>query len=207
MKLNFRKLLPYLLICVVIGFTYFYSDLFINYDLDGFYGKEVDQKAYNFDLLSSSGKRVQLTDFGEQFLFLTFGFTRCTSVCPLNLHRFQSLSKKFLEQNLNVKFIFISFDAFRDNAKEIEDFVSKFSTPNIEGLLSGKDNTLDVATKFKNYISFNKEKIEENPNFQINHNGFLYLIDKASKLRLIYMQKDVDEQKIINDIKKLSLIK
>ncbi len=204
--MSFGKLLPYLLICVVTGFTYFYSDFFIKYDLDGFYGKEVHQKAYNFDLLSSSGKRVQLSDFNEQFLFITFGFTRCTSVCPLNLYRFQGLSKKFLEQNLNVKFIFISFDQFRDDAKQIEDFISKFSTPNIEGLLSGKENTLDVATKFKNYISINEEKIKENPNFQINHNGFLYLIDKASNLRLIYMQKDVDEQKIIDDIKKLSLI-
>jgi protein SCO1/2 len=194
---------------VLLGIlTYNYSSIFIKIDLDGFYGKHINQEAYNFNLKSSDGEEVHLSDFQGRFVLLTFGFTKCTGVCPLNLYRFKKLSEGLHEKSmtdLNLDFIFISFDEIRDTPKEMEAFLENFTFPGLYGLLSGKDRGIQVARNYNNHINIEDGKRDTGPEYQINHNGFLYLIDPRGRLSLIYMQQEVDEDKLINDIKKLKV--
>ncbi len=204
LKFNrFKSFFPLFLIILVVFLTYNYSQIFIKYDFDGIYGKEVDLEAYNFKLKNGRGQKVELKDYRGEFVFITFGFTKCTGVCPLNLYRFQSLTKRISKEVGRVNFVFISFDHIRDSGKEIQDFISRFEVKNIQGLLGDLDTGLDVAKKYRNYIDLDVEKIKKNENFQIEHNGFLYLIDPTGKLKVIYMQKDLEEEKILADLKKI----
>ncbi len=201
----FRRFFPYLLIFMLCIFTYNYSKIFIDFDLDGYYGKRIEQKAYAFKLKDANGKRVELSDFEGRFVLLTFGFTKCNGVCPLNLHRFKKLSKILTKSpSIDLSFVFISFDEIRDTSEEMQLFLENFQLPNVYGLLSDKEAGLDVAREYKNHINFEKEEIRKDPSYQVNHNGFLYLIDPFGNLALIYMQQEIDEKLIIDDIKKLN---
>lgn len=207
-KTLLRYNLPFLFIILLGFFVRNYSNIFTNTNFNDFYGKYIDQEAYDFSLKSPNGKEVRLSNFRGKFILLTFGFTKCTGVCPLNLQRFKKLSATLHNKplpNTELNFIFISFDNIRDTPKEMQQFLANFKSPYIHGLLPGKDSGAFVATKYKNYVNVSKEEIIDNPEYQINHNGFLYLIDPNGHLALIYMQPKIDKKKIINDIKKLKI--
>ncbi len=202
--MQLKKNFPLFLILLLAIATYNYTSIFIKIDLDEYYGKYVGKKAYDFNLKMESGKYIRLSSFKGKFLLLTFGFTKCTGICPINLNRFQKLSEKISSKDLsNINFAFISFDKIRDDKKDMKDFLNNFNIPNMYGLLSGKDNGLEVARKYKNHINYDISKIKNNSKFQINHNGFLYLINPTGELSIVYMQQDIDEEKIIQDIQKL----
>jgi protein SCO1/2 len=196
---------PYLLIIFLLIATYNYSYIFINYDFDGYYGKSVNLDAHNFKLKNANGDEVKLDDFRGSNVLLTFGFTKCTGVCPLNLQRFKTLSEKLsISNNLKIKFIFISFDDLRDDEKELQLFLDNFDIPNTTGLLSGIETGLFVADKYRNNITYEIDKIKQDNDHQINHKGFIYLINPSGKLSIVYMQQDLEEDKVIQDIIKLN---
>ena len=197
----FRELAPYGFILILLSATYFSPNFFTNNDLDQYYGTFVDQDAYDFSLRSSENTTVRLSQFKGKYVLITFGFTQCDSICPLNISRFHELWSQSKDSDLN--FIFISFDRLRDNPESVGRFLSDFNISNLYGLVDGEDSGLNVAYKYKNHIKFDQEKILKNKKWQINHNGFLYLIDKNGKLAIIYMQQNLKLEKIYQDIKEL----
>jgi len=205
LKVSMKKFVigkfPYLLIIILGLVINNYSEIFKKIDQGHYYGKKIDRKAYNFNLKLPSGKTVQLLDFRGSFLLLTFGFTKCNGVCPLNLHRFKNISEGIAAKKIpNVKFAFISFDEIRDTPGEVEAFVEHFKVPNMYGLLSGKMSGKEVATKYNIDIAIDAERVRRDPDFQINHSGFIYLINPRGELSLVYIHQKVTELEIINDI-------
>lgn len=201
----FKNLLAYFLISVVSLGTIFYSNLFIEYDLDGYYGKLIDRPAYNFSLYSTQKKEVRLSDFKGKFVLLTFGFSRCQTVCPLNLSKFRSLWHQLQKENAQkLEFAFLSFDQLRDHPKDVELFLKEFNIKNLHGLVDGKEQVLNVAREYLNHISYSKELIKFNPETQVQHNGYLYLIDDQGKLAMVYPQKKLQVKELMKDIIKLA---
>jgi hypothetical protein len=103
--------LPFLLISLICFFSYSFSSFFIEFGLGGFYGKYIGSKATDFSLRGVTGKEVNLNDYRGDFLLLTFGFTKCTGVCPINLSRFKRITEILSSQDIEkVNFVFITFD-------------------------------------------------------------------------------------------------
>lgn len=167
-----------------------------------FYGKVVEEKAYNFDLKDILGKTVRLNQFQGKYLMLTFGFTYCNGVCPRNLQHLQKLAKLLGDQS-QLHYAFISIDPERDGPQEIQKFISSFDIPRIVGLTNGKDQTVHVAKEFKSFVETNPRGLANDPAYQIHHNGFLYLVNPESSLVLVYPYEDLDVVKVKRDIEML----
>ncbi|MBD66457.1 MAG: hypothetical protein CME62_14695 [Halobacteriovoraceae bacterium] len=202
---NYKEIIPFLLIGITFVLTFFYSQIFIEIDFDGYYGKEIKGQAYNFKLKDARGEEKKLTDFDKDYVLLTFGFTKCDGVCPLNLYRFKQIAEKIKKEKLaELKFIFISFDSYRDDADAMENFLEYFNSKNMYGLIDGEDKGIDVAKKYQTFVNVDPEKLKKDPQMQIDHNGYLYLISPGEKLEILYMQNELDISKFIEDFTKIS---
>ena len=194
------------LIILVVIMVFNFQNIILKLNFSKYYGKYLNQNAYNFKLKDTSHAPISLKDYRGKILFLTFGFSNCNGICPLNMHRFKLLSKKINQMQIkNVSFAFVSIDPIRDQDLQLKHFVTSFDIHNLKGLISGEDQVLDVARKYYNYISYDKIKLEKDPTFQINHNGFIYLINPTGQLSLIYMQKELKIEKVVADIKKINM--
>lgn len=201
MKPTVKSLISCLLILLVGLFSYKYSEIFQWLGLKTYYGKYIGHKAHAFNLKDYHRGRVSLEDFKGKYLLLTFGFTRCAGVCPLNLENFRNIFKEFQDQSSSkLEFAFVSFDDLRDDATSVKEFVQRSGIKNIYGLLSGPDKALDISHHYKNDIQYEVRKIQEDETYQINHNGFVYLINPKGVLTLIYLQKNLNTQRVVEDI-------
>lgn len=195
-KENFPYFLILLLSMLVLSFPYFSSKT----TSQSYHGKRIDINAAPFKLRSLKGTEVTEEIYKRKWTFMTFGFSKCTGVCPLNLRKFTKLSDKMMDQD--VQFLFVSIDNLRDSKENMEEFASHFSK-SLVPLLSGKESGAEIALKYKTNINIDIVKMKEDEDYQINHSGFIYLINPKGKLLLLYADQDVLAEDLSLDLANL----
>jgi len=196
-----KKYLPYFLIvlttCLMLGLPNLSSKI----SSADFNGKATKKNAPNFSLKTSGDKQFSQDDLKNKWTLLTFGFSKCTGVCPLNLSKLGILIDKVKEtqpQSLKeLQFVFISIDKERDDNKTLEEFTSNFSNL-ILPLSDGVDTGPMVSRRFNSYINNYKGS---DPDYQISHAGFIYLIDPELKIKVLYTNEEVSSEEILADLK------
>jgi len=197
-----RNVIPYILICILMISIARYKFVYGFFQGPQYHGRFIGSAAKDFHLSSTDRDNVNLSSFKGKYLLLTFGFTKCTSVCPLNLQRFKRLAKsKIIPDQLH--FAFVSFDTIRDDRASVEEFINHFEMDNLTGLISGQDSSLNIANQYFESVRLMVDEIKKDDDFQIDHNGFIYLIDPDGNLAILYSQKEIEENSIISDIKTL----
>lgn len=195
-----RQLLPVFLIFFVFLGAFLFNKMDV-VTFDEFYGKKLNIKIAPFFLTQTDGKPFDLSFFKNKHTFLFFGFTQCNGICPKNLNVFKKLLNS--EVTKKASFVFISVDP-RDDIEHVRRYTSSFSK-DIVGVLSKKSSdALDLARQFNAFTYFNKEKLERDPASQIQHSGFLYLVNSNSELEMIYPYKNINAEKVISDFNLLS---
>lgn len=94
----------------------------------------------DFEMPSSMGGNLRLTDLRGSWLVIFFGYLHCPDFCPLTLVSYERI-KRFLGDNAQkVKFVYISVDGARDTPEAMSRYLSNFDDEFIG--LTGDDQTL-----------------------------------------------------------------
>ena len=183
----------------IFGLNRFY-DLNVTGD---YYGKSVSIKYKDFQLKDAQNNKVTKELFQGKYSLVTFGYTKCTGVCPVNLHRFKKIAKEFPSKDQNIQFVFVSFDSERDGIKELASFLKLYPNKRLIGLIDDETKGIDLANSFIDQIFIDSREGKESDDYQIDHNGLIYLIGPSGKIELIYSQNKSDHKLIAKDLNRI----
>ncbi|MFL6556679.1 MAG: SCO family protein [Bacillus sp. (in: firmicutes)] len=139
----------------------------------------------------SKGRSYSISEFEDKYVFITFLYTSCTTVCPqleMNMSKvYEKVPSKYLGKN--IVFLSISFDPDRDDPATLEKYRGYFNSDGETWRMAriAKKAELDSLLK-----AFGVTVIpDENGNFA--HNSAFYLVDKKGSLLDVLDYKKVDE--------------
>ncbi len=133
------------------------------------------EPADDFSLTSQTGSTVKLSDFRGKYVLMYFGFTNCTSECPLTMGFLKQMHDKLGTVADQTQVIMISTDPARDTPAAMGNFLSHFD-PSFIGLTSTKENLQPVWSNYGVTVLDNGE----------THSSYLYLIDPQGNLIATY---------------------
>lgn len=204
--MNLKTLLAkywFIMLSVVIVFSLpvlFYLSKSSNY-----YGHELNQPAKEFELLDTQGQQHALSQHLGHFTFLYFGYLNCNEVCHNQVGVMFNLSRQAAEKNID--FIFISLDPERDKPAMLDEYFNQLGAnfyalyhPSIQVIQS-------VANAYKSpfYIDRVRQAFSQNSDdYEIQHPGYLYLIDPQGVLRMMYPNLHLRYDYILQDIERLT---
>ncbi len=142
-----------------------------------FHGSRISppEPAYDFSLTSQTNATVRLSDFHGKYVLIYFGFTNCTSECPLTMGFLKQMHDKLGSQADQAQVIMISTDPARDTPKALGDFLGHFD-PSFIGLTGTKEVLQPVWAAYGVTVLDNGE----------THSSYLYLIDPQGNLIATY---------------------
>ncbi len=153
----------------------------------------------NFELVGHDGHAVQLQDYQDQVVLLTFGYTHCPDVCPLGLANIAQVMKRLGNQEEKVQTIFVSFDVERDTPDRLKEYVTYFH-PRFIGLTGSEEQIAETAMKYR--AIYIKQESESAAGTLYAHTDYIYLIDQKGFLRALY-RTDSPMEKMVNEIQQV----
>ncbi len=142
-----------------------------------FHGSRITppQPAADFSLTSQNGSTVSLSDFRGKYVLVYFGFTNCTSECPLTMGFMKQMHDKLGSLADHVQVVMISTDPARDSPSAMGVFLSHFD-PSFIGLTGSQAQLQPVWASYGVTVLDNGE----------THSSYLYLIDPQGDLVATY---------------------
>ena len=102
-----------------------------------------------FRLMDEQGRMVTDRDFGGQYRLMTFGFTNCPHLCPLQLQVIENaLNQLPSDLQLRVISLFVSVDPARDTPERLKEYLSHFH-PRQKGLTGTAEQIAEIAKAYK----------------------------------------------------------
>ncbi|WP_066319668.1 SCO family protein [Bacillus sp. FJAT-29814] len=142
-------------------------------------------------LEDSIGRKYSISEFENKYVFITFLYTACTTVCPQlewNMSQvYQKLPTKYLGKE--IVFLSISFDPARDTPETLNKYKDYFKS-------DGETWRMARIPKQKELDSLLKEFgviVIPDDNGTFAHNSAFYLVDPKGKLVEVMDYKKVDE--------------
>ena len=135
--------------------------------------------APDFTLTGSNGSDLKLSTYRGKVVLLGFGFTNCQAVCPITLGTLAQMEKKLGDESRDLQVVYITVDPERDNAAQLKTYLSHFNKTFVGG--TGTDAQLAAVRKDYGIAA---EKAA-GPDGGYNHSSFIYLIDRAGRLRAL----------------------
>jgi protein SCO1/2 len=132
-----------------------------------------------FSLIDQDGKRRTDADFRGKLMLVDFGYTNCPDICPLGLALMTDALERLGPDADKVQPIFITVDPARDTAPALKDYVAHFSD-RIVGLTGSKEEIAAAAKAYRVYYKVHGDPAT-NPNYPVDHSGFIYLMDRNGK--------------------------
>lgn len=142
-----------------------------------FHGSRITppQPAADFSLTSQASVKVQLSDFRGKFVLIFFGYTNCTSECPLTMGFLKQMHDKLGSQASQTQIILITTDPARDTTEVLAAFLSHFD-PSFIGLTSSEAELQPIWSAYGVTVLDNGE----------THSSYLYLVDRQGYLIATY---------------------
>jgi protein SCO1 len=139
------------------------------------------RQAPNFELRSSNGGELKISQYRGKVVLLAFGFTSCTAVCPTTLNTFAVARRKLAAAAANdVQVVYITVDPGRDDAARLKKYLGGFDPTFVGG--TGTEEQL--AAVRKDYgISAQKQVLGDS--YSYAHSSFTYLIDRSGRIRAL----------------------
>lgn len=142
---------------------------------------------------------VHADDFHGHIVLMYFGYTHCPDVCPLTLHRLQSVLSKLGVEAKQVRVLFVTADPKRDTVKVLKSYTEYFG-PQFIGL-RGDEAALRKLTKTYR-VTYGYGKPDADGNYEVSHSSAVYVFDRKGDARLIVRPTDSTEA-ITSDLKRL----
>ena len=139
-------------------------------------GADVDSHGIvvDFELVDSAGRLVTDEDFRGRYVLLGFGFTNCTTVCPLMGLNMGRVLRSAEREAIG---IFVSVDTERDTPAVTQEYASHFGDSML-GLGGSLEQVNEAARHFK--VSYAVTKTQDT--YTVQHTANVFLIDPDGKL-------------------------
>ncbi len=86
-----------------------------------------------FTLVDQHGAPFSLSNLKGRLALITFGYTHCPDVCPVNLANFKEIAQRLGTNAQQVAFVFVSVDGKRDTPPVLANYMNLFD-PSFIGL-------------------------------------------------------------------------
>lgn len=128
-------------------------------------------------LVNANGKDFTERDFNGRWTLVFFGFTHCSSVCPITMEMISKAYPALHEAIPNLQVVLVSLDPERDDKATLSKYVQSFH-PEFIGV-SGK---IENVRKFQSKLGIYSAR-EENSgsNYQLQHTSSIMLINPEGK--------------------------
>ncbi|HET7842644.1 MAG TPA: SCO family protein [Xanthomonadales bacterium] len=141
---------------------------------------EPPRTAPGFTLAGSHGEPLELAKYRGKVVVLGFGFTNCTSVCPITLATLAAAMKELGAAAHDVQVLYVTVDPERDTAERMKAYLNAFD-PSFRGGTGTEEQLAAVRREY----GIMAEKHAGPGNYQYGHSSFTYLIDREGKLRAL----------------------
>ncbi|MEH7500734.1 SCO family protein [Neobacillus drentensis] len=184
------------LLVILFGFVLFYIGT------DGFQAftaetarvnKLIDEKPKFPDVTfeDSKGRNYSISEFEDKYVFITFLYTSCTTVCPqleMNMSKvYEKVPSKFMGKD--IVFLSISFDPARDNPTTLEKYRGYFNSDGETWRMARIANKAELDSLLKAFGVI----VIPDENGMFAHNSAFYLVDKKGRLLEVLDYKRIDE--------------
>lgn len=132
----------------------------------------------SFELISANQQKFTEKDFYQHWTLLFFGFTHCSSVCPINLDVIQRAYTDLHAKYPDLRVVLVSVDPERDTPESLATYVQRYN-PEFMGI-TGK---LQEIRKLQSQLGIFSARDNASPsdNYQIQHTSSILLINPQGK--------------------------
>jgi protein SCO1 len=149
-------------------------------------------------LEDSNGRKYSISEFENKYVFITFLYTSCTTVCPqleMNMAQvYDKVPSNYIGED--IVFLSISFDPARDDPSTLNIYKNYFNSDGETWRMARIPDQAELNSLLK---AFGVIVIpDDNGNFA--HNSAFYLVDKKGSLVDVIDYTKVDEaaKKVVN---------
>jgi len=139
--------------------------------------------APDFNLPGSTGKALGLSDYRGKVIALVFGFTSCPHICPTTMMDLASVKKKLGADGKDFQVVLVTVDPENDTAEQLKTYLLHFDSSFVG--VTGTAAQLDAVQKEYGAAAIQVKPKEGGHTHTISHSSFVYLIDRAGKLRAL----------------------
>jgi protein SCO1/2 len=136
------------------------------------------------DLQRAAGGRFSTADTRGRLSLFFFGYTTCPDVCPMALAEIAQVRRQLGERAGQVDVYFITVDPERDTPARLASYLANFDR-GIVGL-TGTPGELARARAAFGAVAQRREAPGSALGYLVDHSATLYLVDRQSRLRLVY---------------------
>ncbi len=133
------------------------------------------QPAADFSLTSQTSGTVHLSDFRGKYVLIFFGYTNCTSECPLTMGFLKQMHDKLGPLVDQTQVILITTDPDRDTPEVLGAYLNHFD-PSFIGVTSSQAELQPIWSAYGVTVLDHGE----------THSSFLYLVDPQGNLIATY---------------------
>jgi protein SCO1/2 len=139
--------------------------------------------APDFSLRGSDGSDFKLSRYRGKVVALGFGYTHCPGVCPTTLAFLAQARQKLGAAGKEFQIVYVTVDPERDNEQRLRTFLAAFD-PTFVGATGTPQQLANVRKEYGINVS-DKMFVADQPksNYFLDHSSYVYLIDRAGKLR------------------------
>jgi protein SCO1 len=140
------------------------------------------QPVNDFQLESSAGQPLRVSDLHGRYVMLYFGYTSCPDLCPLTLADLAEAMRLLGDQAEQVQVIFITVDPARDTVQRLATYLPLFH-PTFLGLTGATETLAEVSTQFGIYHAMDPTSGAAG---LIDHTNSVLVLDRQGRLRLLF---------------------
>jgi protein SCO1/2 len=140
--------------------------------------------APDFSLTTQEGKPFRLSSERGKVVALWFGYTFCPDVCPTTLAELAQVRSQLGGEGNRFRIVFVTVDPERDTQARLREYVSAFSGSFTA--LTGAPERLAETRKAYGVVADKRVIAGTSAAYLIDHSAFVYVIDPAGQLRLMF---------------------
>jgi protein SCO1/2 len=118
---------------------------------------------------------VRDEDFRGKYMLISFGYTYCPDVCPMELQVISAALDRLGEKGKDIQPIFITIDPERDTPQVLAQYMPNFH-PGYLGLTGSQEAIDKVAKEYRVYYA--KTDNSSGADYLMDHSSIIYLMDK-----------------------------
>lgn len=139
----------------------------------------------------SEGRTYSISEFQDKFVFITFLYTSCTTVCPqleLNMAQvYEQIPQEFLGNE--IVFLSISFDPTRDDPATLSKYRTYFGSDGETWRMARISNETELQTLLDEFGVI----VIPDGRGNFAHNSAFYLVDGNGSLIDVMDYREIDE--------------
>jgi len=156
--------------------------------------------APDFTLTTQDGKDFRLSRERGNVVALWFGYTFCPDVCPTTLSELAQARTRLGADAKRFRIVFVTVDPERDTPARLREYSNAFNR-SFTSLTGSPDRLAEVRRAYG--VTAEKHVVAgTSAMYLIDHSAFVYVIDPAGQLRLMFpFGMSIDD--MVHDFKQL----